>query len=64
MAKIELNVLQRQGLSDRIGSRAQMKRDTQAWARCRNKDVCRIDWQFTTKDTRIKLKRLYPQYLS
>ena len=27
---------------------------------CRNSARFRIDWQFTTKNARIKLKRLYP----
>jgi hypothetical protein len=31
-----------------------------AWERDRNEMECQIDWQFTTADARIKLKRLYP----
>jgi len=32
----------------------------EAWQKRRNNANSRIDWQFTTKDARIKLKRLYP----
>jgi len=28
--------------------------------RSRNEVECKIDWQFTTADARVKLKRLYP----
>lgn len=63
MAEIELSVLQRQGLSDRMADLEQMRREVSAWARRRNAEVRRIDWQFTTEDARIKLKRLYPHFL-
>ena len=64
MAEIELSVLNRQGLSDRVESMEQMKCEASAWARQRNEEVRVIEWRFTTADARIKLKRLYPQYLS
>jgi hypothetical protein len=32
-----------------------------AWERGRNQRQAIIDWQFTTADARIKLRRLYPQ---
>jgi len=31
-----------------------------AWAEKRNAQEAKVDWRFTTKDARIKLKRLYP----
>jgi hypothetical protein len=31
-----------------------------AWELSRNTAKCRVDWQFTTADARVKLKRLYP----
>jgi hypothetical protein len=31
-----------------------------AWQDDRNKQHAKADWQFTTADARIKLKRLYP----
>jgi len=30
------------------------------WYKTRNKNISKVDWQFTTQDARIKLKRLYP----
>jgi hypothetical protein len=60
MAEIELSVLQRQCLSRRFGDRATMEREVAAWVMARNGTVPTIDWQFTTADARIKLKRLYP----
>jgi len=31
-----------------------------AWQNHRNNATAKVRWQFTTKDARIKLKRLYP----
>jgi hypothetical protein len=31
-----------------------------AWEESRNNKHAKADWQFTTADARIKLKRLYP----
>jgi hypothetical protein len=31
-----------------------------AWEATRNKNHTKADWQFTTADARVKLKRLYP----
>ena len=31
-----------------------------AWQEARNNKKAKINWQFTTEDARIKLKRLYP----
>jgi hypothetical protein len=31
------------------------------WSRERNTRQIGVDWQFTTDDARIKLKRLYPK---
>ena len=31
-----------------------------AWMQIRNSKKSRINWQFTTKNARIKLKKLYP----
>ena len=33
-----------------------------AWEKDRNKRHTKADWQFTTADARIKLKRLYPRF--
>ena len=36
--------------------------ETKAWERKRNGQQKSVDWQFTTEDARIKLKRLYPKF--
>jgi hypothetical protein len=33
-----------------------------AWEKDRNKNHTKTNWQFTTDDARIKLKRLYPSF--
>lgn len=60
MAEIELNVLQGQCLNRRIDNINEVIEEVFAWQSSRNNKVAKIDWQFTTKDARIKLKKLYP----
>lgn len=62
MAETELSVLSRQCLDRRIDSRDFMQREVAAWQLARNNAEAKINWQFTTADARIKLKRLYPSY--
>ncbi len=63
MAEIELSVLTRQCLDRRIPDMESLKREVSAWESRRNAQYSRIDWQFTTEDARIKLKRLYPSII-
>jgi len=63
MAEIELSVLARQCLGDRMDSRANLQEQVGAWQSRRNASGVKIDWRFTTDDARIKLKRLYPVIL-
>jgi transposase len=60
MAEIELSVLSRQCLSKRIPKKQALIAEVAAWENDRNHVKVQIDWQFTTDDARIKLKRLYP----
>jgi hypothetical protein len=62
MAETELSVLSKQCLDRRIGDMNTLKHEIAAWQKQRNRSKCRIDWRFTTKDARIKLKRLYPSF--
>lgn len=59
MAEIELNVLNGQCLNRRIDNMEEIKKETKAWQDHRNSKKCTINWQFKTKDARVKLKRLY-----
>ena len=60
MAEIELSVLARQCLGQRLPSRAELGREVTAWATDRNARAAKMEWRFTTADARIKLKHLYP----
>ncbi len=60
MAEIELSVLTGQCLDRRIPSKDVLIKEVVAWEKRRNQISNKIDWQFTTEDARIKLKRLYP----
>jgi hypothetical protein len=60
MSEIELNVLMGQCLNRRIDNLKTMKEEVNAWQNHRNNMNAKINWQFTTKDARIKLKKLYP----
>jgi transposase len=62
MAEIEINVLVNHGLSKRIPTIEQMKKEVIAWNKSRNKTASKIKWRFTTDDARIKLRRLYPLF--
>jgi hypothetical protein len=50
----------RQCLDRHIGDAETLWNEIQAWKQQRNTASKSIDWQFTTADARIKLKRLYP----
>ena len=63
MAETELSVLSGQCLDRRIPNRDMLVREVGAWMHDRNVDQSTIDWRFTTNDSRIKLKRLYPAIL-
>jgi hypothetical protein len=61
MAETELSVLSRQCLDRRIGEAELLKHEVAIWEEERNRAQVKVDWQFTTADARIKLKRLYPK---
>lgn len=60
MAEIELSVLGRQVLSQRIADVASLQGEVDAWQARRTAHPVKIHWRFTTQDARIKLARLYP----
>lgn len=63
MAEIELHVLNMQCLNRHISSQDEVAKQVEAWQTSRNGAVKKINWQFTTNESRIKLKRLYPTIL-
>ena len=60
MAESELGVLSSQCLDRRIPDQGVLKVEVEAWEADRNRKHAKADWQFTTADARVKLKRLYP----
>jgi len=60
MAEIELGILGRQCLARRIDNIQDLRREVQAWETTRDAAAVKVNWQFTTADARIKLRRLYP----
>jgi transposase len=61
MAEIELSVLNRVALKGRTQSKRQLQKQIKSYLKEKNKTAIQINWQFTTKDARTKLKRLYPK---
>jgi hypothetical protein len=60
LAESELSVLSGQCLDRRIADKQTLVEEGAAWETSRNKNHTKADWQFTTADARVKLKRLYP----
>ena len=66
MAESELSVLSGQCLDRRIPDNRRIPdkqtliEEVAAWQDSRNKNHTKADWQFTTADARVRLKRLYP----
>ena len=60
IAEIELSVLKGQCLDRRIPEIEIMRNAVRAWESDRNNRQSKINWRFTSRDARIKLKRLYP----
>ena len=63
IAECELSVLGRQCLARRIDDPQRLADEVAAWERDRNANVRTVNWQFTASDARIKLRRLYPEFI-
>jgi len=60
MAEIEFSVLSRQCLNRRIPDEKTLRREIAALESERNSVHAKVNWQFTSRDARIKLRRIYP----
>ena len=60
IAEIELSLLKRLGSAKRVGMKAALETQIESYQNKRNARQVKVNWQFTTKDARVKLKRLYP----
>jgi len=63
MAEIELHVLNGQCLNRHIADIKKIEEEVQAWQTNRNNKNSKINWQFTNKEARVKLKKLYPSII-
>jgi hypothetical protein len=61
MAESEPGVLSTQCLDRRIPDKPKLIKEVAAWQENRNKHHATADWQFTTADARVMLKRV-PQF--
>jgi len=61
MAELEISVMSRQCLGQRIPSVEKMVNEVQAWVVERNGQKATVRWQFITADARVKLQHLYPR---
>ncbi len=59
LAETEISVLSEQCTDRRIPDITTVKREIAAWEKERNEKHATVNWCFTMKDARIKLKRLY-----
>jgi hypothetical protein len=60
MAEIEIAILERIALSRRLEGETALRRQVEAVETERNAQRRGIAWQFTSRDARHKLERLYP----
>jgi hypothetical protein len=62
MAESELGVLATQCLNRRVPDKPTLIEEVAVWQDNRNRRHVKADWQLTTDDARVKLKRLYPLF--
>ncbi len=61
MAEIELSVLARQCLQERMESQQNVEQQVLSWHKRRNAQQVKVEWRFGVQNARCKLKRLYPK---
>ena len=62
IAEISISILSKQCIDRRISNIDTLNRQIDAWEVDYNSNRSAVEWQFTTDDARIKLKRLYPVF--
>ena len=60
MVELEFSVLSRQCLNRRIPSVVELQQEIEAWEQQRNQIRATVNWRFSTVDSRLQFKRLYP----
>jgi hypothetical protein len=61
IAEIELSALTRQCLDRRIDDLDTLNTELAAWQAATNADQRQVNWHFTTRDARTRLRHLYPE---
>lgn len=61
VAEVELAVMEKQSIGGRVPDTMALTGRVKSWEQDRNTAKVKVNWQFTTADARIKLRRLYPQ---
>ena len=61
IAEIELSVLNRVALKERTASKKELIEKIKAYQKEKNEKATPVNWQFKTKDARVKLNQLYPK---
>ena len=62
IAEISISILSKQCIDRRIPNIDKLNQEITTWEESYNENLNPVDWQFTTDDARIKLKRLYPLF--
>jgi len=60
MVEIELSILSRQSLQQRIPDQTQLQDIVMAWSRSRNTHRATVEWRFSVHEARVTLASLYP----
>jgi len=63
MAEIEIGIMCRQALAKPLPDQSSFRNQVRAWTAHRNALASKVNWQFTARDARIKLAKLYPAIL-
>ncbi len=61
VAEVELAVMEKQSIGGRVPDPMVLSERSKSWQHDRNSAKVKVNWQFTTANARIKLRRLYPQ---
>jgi len=62
IAEISISILSKQCIDRRICNIDKLNKEISAWEKDYNRKRNTVNWQFTSEDARIKLKRLYPVF--
>jgi hypothetical protein len=60
MAEIEIGIMRQQALKKPLPDMQSFKKEVKSWTMKRNMGCTKINWQFTLKDARVRLKKVYP----